>query len=436
MRGCDSRPGLTFLRHLSCGIFLLGRGDGMVDSGDLKSPGRNAVWVRVPSPAPMLHSLWYRLLARFFPTTPLVTVGISKEALLHNFEAYRKAHPDLLLAPVLKSNAYGHDLGLVARALDAYPLAFFMVDSLYEARRLRMIGVRSRILVMGYVRPECIAKARLSRLDFTVTGIQQLREVLLLLKRPARFHIKLDTGMHRQGITEAQLEEATALLKESPYAQVVGVCSHLADADNTDEVFSRAQLEAWKRLVERLEITFPLLEYKHLSATKGVRFAQEAATNVVRLGMGLYGFDTSSRGSVNLEPVLELRSVIASLRTIAAGESVGYSAAYTTDKETLIATVPAGYFEGVDRRLSGKGSVLIREVSCPIVGRVSMNMVSVDVSGVSDVAVGNSVTLISRNSTDSNSLPNLAALVSTDGYRESIYVLLSHLPQHLKRVLE
>ena len=436
MRGCDSRPGLTFLRNLSCGIFLLGRGDGMVDSGDLKSPGRNAVWVRVPSPAPMLHSLWYRLLARFFPTAPLVTVGISKTALLHNFDEYAKAYPDFLLAPVLKSNAYGHDLGLVARTLDTYPLAFFMVDSLYEARRQRMIGVRSRILVMGYVRPESIARARLSRLDFTITDIEQLREVLPLLKRPTRFHIKLDTGMHRQGITEEQLEGVSALLKKSPYAQVVGVCSHLADADNTDEAFSRRQLAVWKRLVASLTKTFPLLEYRHLSATKGVRFAQEAGTNVVRLGMGLYGFDTSPQTSVNLQPVLELRSVIASLRTVPSGESVGYNAAYTASKDSLIATVPAGYFEGVDRRLSGKGSVLVRDVACPIVGRVSMNMVSVDVSKVNSVAVGDSVTLISRDPESPNTLPRLAALVSSKEYRESMYVLLSHLPQHLKRVLE
>ena len=436
MRGCDSRPGLIFYHPLWCGIFLLGRGDGMVDSGDLKSPGRNAVWVRVPSPAPMLHSLWYRLLARFFPTAPLVTVGISKTALLHNFEEYAAAYPDFLLAPVLKSNAYGHDLGLVARTLDTYPLAFFMVDSLYEARRLRMIRVRSPILVMGYVRPESIARARLSRLDFTITDIQQLREVLPLLRRPTRFHIKLDTGMHRQGITEAQLEEATALLKESPYAQVVGVCSHLADADNMDEAFSRGQLEVWRKLVERLEKTFPLLEYKHLAATKGVRYAQEAGTNVIRLGMGLYGLDTSSRISVNLKPVLELRSVIASLRSVPSGEHVGYNAAHTTDKDSVIATVPAGYFEGVDRRLSGKGSVLIREVSCPIVGRISMNMVSVDVSGVHGVAVGDPVTLISRKPEDPNFLPKLAQLVSTTEYKESMYVLLSHLPQHLKRVLE
>lgn len=436
MRGCDSRPGLTFLRHPSCGIFLLGRGDGMVDSGDLKSPGRNAVWVRVPSPAPMLHSFWYRLIARFFPTAPLVTVGISKTALLHNFEEYAKAYPDLLLAPVLKSNAYGHDLGLVARTLDEYPLAFFMVDSLYEARKLRMVGVRSRILVMGYVRPESIARARLSRLDFTVTDIQQLREVLPLLRRPTRFHIKLDTGMHRQGITEAQLEEACTLLNANQYAQMIGACSHLADADNTVETFTRAQLKAWKRLVACLEKTFPLLEYRHLSATKGVRFAQEAATNVVRLGMGLYGFDTSSQGSVALEPVLELRSVIASLRFVPLGESVGYSAAHTAVKDSVIATVPAGYFEGVDRRLSGKGLVLIREVSCPIVGRISMNMVSVDVTEVSGVAVGDSVTLISRNLEDPNSLSKLAELVSTTEYKESMYVLLSHLPQHLKRVLE
>lgn len=384
----------------------------------------------------MVYSLWYKIIARLFPTPPLVTVGISRSALLHNFDTYAKTYPNLQLAPVLKSNAYGHDLGLVARVLDHKPLAFFMVDSLYEARKLRGAGIRSRILVMGYTRPESISRARLPRLDFAITDIQQLRDILPLLRVPTRLHLKLDTGMHRQGITEHDLPEAIALLSASPFAQVVGVCSHFADADTKDSAHAQTQVTNWNRMLETMQKAFPSVEYTHISATKGARFAEETQTTVLRLGIGLYGFDTAPEHETALLPVLELRSLVAGLRTVPKGESVGYNATFTTEQETCIATIPAGYYEGVDRRLSNKGLVLIRGKECPIIGRVSMNMISVDVTEVASVAIGDTVTLISRVASTSCSIPSISSLVSSPEYSESIYVLLAHIPQHLKRVLE
>lgn len=380
--------------------------------------------------------MWHRLLARLFPSTPLIEVGISKEALLHNFRTYQEAHPDLLLSPVLKSNAYGHDLGLVARVLDKEPIAFFMVDSLYEARRLREARVKSRIVVMGYVRPEDIARSRLRDVDFAITDAEQLRVLTHLVRSSKRVHLKLDTGMHRQGIPTDDLPDAIALLKSHPYLKLVGVCSHFADADTEGSAHAQRQLTRWKEALSTLTSEFPSIEYKHFAATKGVRFAQEAGTNVARLGIGLYGFDTAPGGASRLMPVLELRSVIGELRTILAGESVGYNVTFTALTETKVATIPAGYFEGIDRRLSNKGQVEVRGVLCPIIGRVSMNMTAVDVSGVPGVCVGDTVTLISRNLEHPNSVPQIASKISDVAYRESEYVVLVHIPQHLKRVLE
>ena len=182
--------------------------------------------------------------------------------------------------------------------------------------------------------------------------------------------------------------------------------------------------------------SFPSLEYKHFAATKGVRFAREAGTNVARLGIGLYGFDTAPGGASSLMPVLELRSIIGELRTISAGESVGYNATYTAFRETKVATIPAGYFEGIDRRLSNKGQVSVRGVLCPIIGRVSMNMTAIDVTEVPQVSIGDTVTLISRDLSLANSVPQIAKAIGNEEYRESEYVVLVHIPQHLKRVLE
>jgi alanine racemase len=380
--------------------------------------------------------MWHRFLSRLFPTTPLIEVGISKEALLHNLHTYQAAYPDVLLAPVLKSNAYGHDLGLIARALDAEKIAFFMVDSLYEARRLRGAGVRSRIVVMGYVRPQDIAGSSLRDVDFAITDIEQLRALAHIVRSSRRLHIKLDTGMHRQGVQTEDLAEAIALLKGNAHLHVVGACSHFADADTEGSAHAQRQLTHWKETLTMVTSSFPSLEYTHFAATKGVRFAREAGTNVARLGIGLYGFDTAPGSDSSLMPVLELRSIIGELRTIPAGESVGYNATYTAFRETKVATVPAGYFEGVDRRLSNKGVVEVCGVLCPIIGRVSMNMTAIDVTEVPQVSIGDTVTLISRDLSLANSVPQIAKTVSDKEYRESEYVVLVHIPQHLKRVLE
>jgi alanine racemase len=377
-----------------------------------------------------------RLLSRFSPHQPLIEVGISKDALLHNLRAYQAAYPDFGIAPVLKSNAYGHDLGLVARALDGERISFFMVDSLYEARRLRAAGVRSTVVVMGYTRPEDITSSKYKNVHFAITDIEQLRLVATRAKRLALLHIKLDTGMHRQGITPEDLSEAITLLSGNPHLSLVGVCSHFADADTEGSAHAQRQLTTWKQMLAELAHSFPDIRYKHFSATKGVRFATEAGTNVIRLGIGLYGFDTSPSHESALMPVLEMRSIVGELRTVPALDSVGYNATHTAQHASRVATVPAGYFEGVDRRLSNRGQVSVSGILCPIIGRVSMNMISVDVTHVPDAAVGDDVVLISRTLTDPHAVPAIRKAISCEHYQESEYVILAHIPQHLKRVLE
>ena len=368
--------------------------------------------------------------------TPLVEVSISKQNLIGNLRTYRRRYPDLEFAPVLKSNAYGHDMGTIALLLDRERIAFFMVDSYYEARKLRNSGVHSRILVMGYVRPEDIARSRLSHVDFGITDLEQLRRLADIVKKPTRIHLKIDTGMHRQGIPAELVAHAEDLIMGEPLLELVGVCSHFADADSDDQSFTLNQIAVWKETVKELLDTFPSIKYKHIAATKGVRFGDETDTNVARLGIGLYGFDTSPSTEAPLQPVLEMRSLISSVRDERKGESVGYNATYTLDRPMKIATVPVGYYEGIDRRLSSKGAMLVNDIVCPIVGRVSMNMTSIDVSHVPDVTPGMSVIAISRTPSDFNSVTNIARAVSTPDYAESEYVVLVHIAPHLERVVE
>ena len=372
-----------------------------------------------------------RLKKRLSPHRPLVEVGISKANLLHNLHTYQERYQNVLIAPVLKSNAYGHDLGLIARLLDKEDIAFFMVDSLYEATRLRGAGVKSRIVIMGYVRPLDPERSRLRDIDFAITDIEQLRDISELLTRPARFHLKIDTGMHRQGILPSDLALAIELIKKNTNINLVGIGSHLADADGADDAFSTAQVETWSEAVAEVERSIPTIEYRHIAATKGVRFGEATRTNVARIGIGLYGFDTSHHGEAKVKPVLELRSFITSIRDIPEGDHVGYNATFTALRSSRIATVPVGYFEGYDRRLSGKGAMRVRGMNASVAGRISMNMSSLDVTEVSDVARSDVVTVLSRDPSHPNSIQNLATLCGTIPYE-----LLVHIPQHLRRVVE
>jgi alanine racemase len=384
---------------------------------------------------------------------PLIEVSISQENLLHNFRTYQKKYPSLAFAPVLKSNAYGHGLAVIARLLDKEKIPFFMVDSFYEARALRRAGLSSRILIMGYVQPTEIAQSTLKKIDFAVVDIEQLRDVVQLSaksrsKRVINIHLKIDTGMHRHGLMPDQLDEAIALLTKHPRLRVVGVASHFADADTINSKHTAAQSRVWNDSCKKLTGAFPSIEFRDIAATKGVSQNNVSGSsektnastvrdaNVARLGIGLYGFDTSPDGSTELKPVMEVRSLISSIRGVPAHDFVGYNATYTAATARRIATVPIGYFEGVDRRLSNKGFFIVRGERCPIVGRVSMNMTSIDVTDVPEVARGDIVTVISRNPADPNSVENIAKLVSGDEYTETPYVVLVHVPQHLKRVVE
>ncbi|KND47235.1 MAG: alanine racemase [Parcubacteria bacterium C7867-004] len=362
---------------------------------------------------------------------PLITVSISKKNLLHNLHAYQERYPDIRIAPVLKSNAYGHGLIPVAEILDTEDIAFFAVDSLYEAEKLRRSGIRSRITVMGYVRPEYIADSSIRNVDYAITDIEQLRELSRLADKSVRLHIKLDTGMHRHGILPTDLEEAIALLEANTHLRVVGVCSHFADADNVDPSFSNQQIASWKKMLAMLDAAFRTIEYRHLAATKGIRFSDSSCMNTARIGMGLFGYDMSPVDEVTLLPVLEMRALITSIREIPEGDAVGYNTTFRAKRASRIATVPVGYFEGVDRGLSNRGSFMVNGKEAPIAGRVSMNMTSIDVTDIPDAKRGDTVVIIGRDPEKPNSIAEIAKLDET-----SPYVITVHIAEHLRRVVE
>lgn len=376
--------------------------------------------------------------------SPLITVEISKSRLIHNLEQFQDLTEHHSVAPVLKSNAYGHGLVEVAQIIEEYSkksnykIPFLVVDSYFEVMALRSQGIKLPLLTIGYIGEETIAHNRLKNVSFTITSLESLKRLSEAkfsgFGNTKKIHLKIDTGMRRQGILPGEVDEAISILKTQANLILEGVCSHLNDADNTDTSFTKKQIELWNKISRKLQSEFPTLKYLHLSNTDGHRYAKEINATVSRLGLGLYGLlDTKGfNEKLTQEPVMEIKTVLTGIKKIRRGESIGYSNSFIADKDLTVATVPVGYYEGVDRRLSNIGTMLVgkERIPCRIIGRVSMNITSLDISGIKDPHIGTEVIVVSRNNADANSMTKIAELCGTITYEGSVKI-----PTHLKRVI-
>ena len=205
--------------------------------------------------------------------------------------------------------------------------------------------------------------------------------------------------------------------------------SHLAEPENTVETATLKQIQAWNNAVKFFKQEFSTIRFWHIAASAGTKFASGADANAARLGIGLYGYDPSNQGLI-LKPALRIVSLVTGIKFLQSGDKVGYGLSFEAKKNLTAATVPVGYFEGVDRRLSGKGVFKINNVDCPIIGRVSMNITSVDATNVTDLKLEDKAEIISINSQDLNSVASIAKFCQTIPYE-----ILVHIPQHLRRML-
>jgi alanine racemase len=377
--------------------------------------------------------------------------------LVHNLNEFRKLAPNGAVAPVLKSSAYGHGLLEVAKILENGKkkedgqIPFFVVDSYFEAIALRAKRIKTPLLVIGYTRPEIIARSRLKNVAFTITGMENLEHLPRENRRMMHVHLKIDTGMRRQGIMPEEADRAIEIIKGNNSIVLEGICSHLCDADDADESFTESQIHIWNRIAKKFRDTLPSLRYWHLAATDGHYFGHDIDANVSRLGIGLYGLSENPAltAKLDLKPVLEMKTIVTGIKQLKEGETVGYGRTFKASTDMTIATIPVGYFEGIDRRLSnasgnassnttGGGSIQVgpNHTPCPIVGRVSMNITSLDVSKIAGhgseigVKIGDAAVVISNNAADPNSIASMARKCGTVSYEIAVKI-----PSHLKRVV-
>lgn len=371
---------------------------------------------------------WFRRVTR--PKDTLITIKVYRDHVLHNLHVFQQEYSGARIAPVLKSNAYGHGLLLVAEILKKEDIPFFVVDSHHEARLLRLHGVRTPLLVIGYTPASVVAGNLITHVAFTITSLEHLRQIADVATHRVVLHMKIDTGMHRQGVAPSDVDEAITLIRSNSSLKLEGVCSHFADAEVPDSSVTKNQIITWKGVLPKLRENFPDIAYIHLLNTAGTSLQDDLGVNVHRLGLGLYGMDEREGRKLDLKPALAVETIVTSVRTIETGESIGYNATFIAPAPMKVATIPMGYAEGLDRRLSGKGVVSVCGAMCPIVGRVSMNITSIDVTHILEVKIGDVATVLSADVTAPNSAEAIAR--SCETIQRDILV---GFPQYLRRVV-
>lgn len=361
---------------------------------------------------------------------PLNKIEINKKALISNYRYLTSINKNIKIAPVLKSNAYGHGLIQIAKILDEVNVAMLCVDSLYEAYELLKAGIKTEILIMGYIHPQSLKVKKLP-FSYAVFSQKQL-EVINNYQKGAKVHIKIDTGMHRLGVPQDQLKDFVGKLKVYKNLKVDGIMSHLAYQEDPENKLSKQQLSYFQKARNLFEKEGFSPSWFHLSASeyflKLDKKNMSKIGNLIRAGLSLYGIDTSQKHS-KLKPVLKVASQIVQIKKLKKGEKVGYSGTFEAEKDMEIGILPIGYNDGVDRRLSNIGTVKIRNKDCRIIGLVSMNITAIDLSAVKNPKVGETVTIFSQSPSDPNSVQNSALLCTTIPYE-----LLIHLsPTSIRR---
>lgn len=346
--------------------------------------------------------LLYRLRPLPLPAKARAWRELDANALRSNLQVLQKAAgPDCRVMAVVKADAYGHGAKTVARLLQREGVREFAVACLQEGIALRKAGIRGTILILGWTDP-CLASL-LVRWHLT-QAVASLEHGQALAARGChvRVQLALDTGMHRMGV-DAKDRESLAKLYSLPGLKITGVFSHLCVSDDLSAsctAFTLQQAEAFQQALSWLkEQGFPVLQ-AHLLASYGIFNIPEKHFDLVRAGIALYGVysdDTPTRRTLPLQPVLSLKARVALVRSIAPGETAGYGRAFLAVRPTRLAVVTIGYADGLPRALPARGGrVLLHGVSCPMVGRMCMDQLLVDVTDAPPVTAGDVATIIGR----------------------------------------
>jgi alanine racemase len=355
-------------------------------------------------------------------------IKVDLNKLRHNFHTFKKTMgEEVKICAVVKADAYGHgavEVSKVLMQLGVDALAVAIVD---EATELRENGIDSPILVLSPMEERAFQKAVEYDLTVSIHHLIDLdrAKAVATLEKPLRLHLSIDTGMNRDSFYSiGDIQTALNIIAGDKRLKLTGAYTHFADADGESPDYSLKQLERFKK-VRRILPSGILI---HAGASAGALRFPEARFNMVRPGIALHGYpQVKTEG--DYQPILSFHSIVSAVRRIGKGESVSYGCTYHASKETMVATIAAGYGDGVFRSLSGKGFVLLSGLRCPIIGRVCMDQLMVDASLAPQVAVGDEAILIGSQGQETLDAEEVGRLAGTVGYE-----VLTHRSNRVPRI--
>jgi len=353
---------------------------------------------------------------------------IDLEAIAHNVrQVKRRIGPEVRLLVAVKADGYGHGAVAVSQTALEHGAEWLGVAMVEEGAELRRAGINAPILVFGALGTDD-AGALISRritpaltsLDFARSLDRQARKA----KKRVKVHVNVDTGMGRLGFLMGEVLDAVTEISKMRNLLLEGLMTHFPSADEKDKTFTLEQIGRLKELIEALRsrrIQFPIV---HAANSGAILDVAEATLNMVRLGVSLYGYFPSEETSesLDLRPAMSVHSRVIHLKRVPPGTPVSYGRTFVTERETLVATVPIGYADGLSRGLSNRGHMIVKGAGdeegtvCPIIGRVCMDLTMLDVTDVPNVNVGSEVTVYSARREDPNSVEATARLLGTIPY--------------------
>ncbi len=367
-------------------------------------------------------------------------IELDGSAFRHNLEVFKKLTQPSVVIPVIKSNAYGHGLSEIYNALKSLNPEWIAVNYISEAEALRSYGHEQRIMVVGPIQKQKLRRAKDLDLDVFLTEAEILEEWSQLpsSQRP-RAHIKIDTGMSRQGFLLEECPEVLATILPNPEG-LVGICSHFANVEDVlEQSYALQQLRAFESVVENFQKA-GLNLMAHIAASSSALIMEASRFAMVRIGISAYGLWPSRTtqlsflqhvGSmIELRPVLSWRTEVAIVKQVRAGQFIGYGCTYKALRDMRIAVLPVGYNEGYPRLASNRGYVLLKGQRCPIVGRVCMNMMMIDISHLDDIRTGAHVTLIGNDGDEKLEASQVAEWCDTIHYE-----IVTRLNPEIPRIL-
>ena len=366
---------------------------------------------------------------------------VSAANLLHNLRILKNlTGPETKILGVVKSNAYGHGLETVARTT-APETHMFGVHSATEAIELNALHLGVPILVMGFVtRDEVASIGRIGA--HLLISTEEVLEGVAEDAPETPVHLKVDTGTHRQGIQPDEIDRFVRMASDRRLS-IVGIATHFANIeDTTDHSYARKQQARFSQAVSRVRDCGMHPHYVHSACSAAALLFPETHHTLIRAGISLYGHWPSRETLVSwknsnggdfaplLKPCLTWITRVGQIQHVSRGEPIGYGCSYRTSRDSLIAVLPTGYAAGYDRKLSNRGSVLIRGPPAPVVGRVCMNLTMVDVTDIEDVSVGGEAVLLGRQCDEEITVEELADIIGTINYE-----VLARISPDIPRIL-